>query len=613
MIHRTLVLVSLISSAALGQKTLVDRFPDDWRELKQWTTAAEDPLDYCKELELTGDQFDSLYELHQQNAPGENPLLGLAALRDPLNPQEPVKSREDTEQYREELAMVYDILDDRQDKKFDQIMVQKRMAQNDLGPAIRSLASDVRIENLDEKLAELKKEINAQKKAMGVTDRAKDRDKVLPFQKKKWQLQIAWLNKHLGEAKTKDLVGAPVPVPLVLLHDRRLSRFANQRANPATGEVTVINRDFPNRPVDVPPGWTLADAKRSFDEKISEVEERREEQSKELKTVEDELLLLGRSKDDVKDRLELGTKLLVLRQEQKQFETRQTFELLKLRRIIQELGGDPDAVSDADREAGRLAKQVFFDAKRSLDFRDPRLQSHLALNADQCDKLDAISAQGVPTLFARPPLSTKPVTHDIDANAKYMEAVLAELSADQGSKFQKLAFRRLWFSREPAQAFTLTDAKLTDDHRAAIGDLRDSLIATGKRGRISPLSGRRLAREDRDDRHWVGLDKEFELALASIVGEDAATSLLGEPVLPAPNWKRPVNIPKGMTLEQAKREYENAASRADEFRQNLVPFGPNNRVDMAAIQKRMQEAEKLGYQLKIARRIYEELGGQPND
>ena len=613
MFRRTMLFVLIVSSTSTGQ-TLVERIPDDLKELRQWTWAAH-PLGYFEDLNLSADQYDQLFKLKQKSDPSRL-----------FNSKPPQLHRlQDPEYYREQLVRICEILDDRQEQRLAQIMFQRRMSRNEIGQAIHCFASDIEIENLHGKLAQLTSQIEQQKQTLGINlqefkNRRSDyTQKILKLQQEQWQLQIAWLNKHIGETRTKKLVGDPVPVSMSVQFQGggTTHNYGSQKANPVTGELVETNHRFPKRPVDVPAGWTVADARNALNAKLTEYEEQASKVSQKLKAIHENTQELMQQKKSI------GNNPALRRANGEQFRQAfdlrrdieaeseeagiwQKFELDKLRRIVEELGGDPFA----DREAARIAENAFFDSSRALDCRKSEFQSHLDLNADQCDKLDAIWFDHKPKLFT-PPQSDgngwvgESFANDPNANAAYRQAILEVLNDDQGRKFTQLAFRRLWFSDNPAEAFNLTTRQLTREHRARIDVFAAKLKSANEMNRFLPFGS------PRNSRHWIDLDKEFQSALTTIVGDEAAVSLLGEPMKRDPNWKRPVKIPQGMTLERAKQEYETLAKRLDDLKKQGDKMMNPSRVgfDFLAMHEMGKSFERLAQKTKIARRIYEELGG----
>ena len=128
-------------------------------------------------------------------------------------------------------------------------------------------------------------------------------------------------------------------------------------------------------------------------------------------------------------------------------------------------------------------------------------------------------------------------------------------------------FSRFWFSKRCAQAFELTSVELTEEQQQKVAKLSE-MFEGGPR--TTPKSnteirGKRFLQSLKVPEYYryvnyrhhsklVSRLEEFKRVLEEIVGRETAANLLGEPFVYDRTWKRPVEIPDGMTLAKAKAQ-----------------------------------------------------------
>ena len=388
------------------------------------------------------------------------------------------------------------------------------------------------------------------------------------------------LERELGVKRTDELLGNPFPITyhfvmqgdvekyrrtfrgqspyggqlfspvkkgsIIYGNGQRVKYLEVRGFDPATGKLMTAPKSKP--PVDVPPGLTLDVAKQQL--------AKSEEEYHEL------IFGIGRQLEEVQS---TGRGDLI----KKIGEARKTSKLAylkveKARRVVEELGGDPDERLKAIAAAGQQFSGGFVLCTSS------RFLSHMKPNAKQYTALDDLAEKhrGDVKRFQaywswRSAEETPAATHAEMHN--YYGEVHKILSPKQGTRFKQFLFSRYWFSKRCAQAFELTSVELTEEQQQKVAKLAE-MFEGGPRTApksnteiqgmrfLQALKVPELHRYAVAKRHSLLVERaaKFKQVLEEIVGRETAANLLGEPAVYDRSWKRPVEIPDGMTLAKAK-------------------------------------------------------------
>lgn len=295
---------------------------------------------------------------------------------------------------------------------------------------------------------------------------------------------------------------------------------------------------------------------------------------------------------------------------------RASFEIRKLYRIIEELGGPP--LSTARKNA---RTQTTFRGYWPVDSSSPLFQSHMNATANQCDQLDVLWQTYGKTLYK----GSKQKRDEVQR--LFERELVAILDKSQLRRVKQLRFRQLWFSQNPEEAFYVTKIQLTKEDQTLISGVANKLKSAYEAWRADRDRPYFLSQLDsllRDaPKLWLDMEKEFNDTLVQIVGEERAQVLLGDPMVLDRAWKRPVDA-SHMTIAQAEqqiREIESKLSAIEKLDQQLeasfdVEFEAEetneDRMDQLEEQMSAVSSQRtlLRKKLQLAERVLEELGAK---
>ena len=605
-----------------------ERFREE--DLGRWASISRIATDF-EEFELTADQLDELKlneirlsrKLHRFNG-------------------EPGSASE-------YLDNVYKVLNDEQEARLHQIMFQRWMNRDDLVTALGTFAPG-EISGLEQKAKKLQKKI-AERLEKTIADLPKNqRDQADPlreFLRWRWEQQTQWLKSELGADRIQQLVGKPVELGYQFVTSGDPDEAGIQGPfgdsygggvwygagfggwgsmngvstvtvglDPVTGKAPQRHRrrtrwEAPKRPVDIPVGMTLADAEAKYRTLEEGMRQAYNEGALEIQELRDFRPGPGfnpanrraRFDEARKREEELGQELAVMNLAKE-----------KLALIIKKLGGDPNAKKKAIEAAQRAFRSM------PLICNAQPFVNHIQPTAKQCDQLDAVWDK----------YSGAGYMVDPDKEDAYHADILKVLDAKQRQLFRQQQFRRDWFSRNCERAFSFTNITLTDEQQAEVTKLAKALTATEKALRGNRSAAMRLPRVhipgmigigDRRDQHgevYLLLHEQFAKALEGIVGKDRATKLLGKPMEYDRGWKRPVEVPEGLTRGQANDRYAKLVAEQKLLRKKMEPdldepLGDEPFDFKAPAPEDVLLQKRLQREVQIARRIVEELGGTPDE
>ena len=357
----------------------------------------------------------------------------------------------------------------------------------------------------------------------------------------------------------------------------------------------------PKPPVRVPVGMTLEKAKAQLTKLQEDV----------FTLTEETGALLNAMRQDMRKALRGpngGEAFQMSREQQRLIEADLAYDIAKIRvdinrwrRIIEELGGDPHEQETKIREA-----RLLFFHHHLYRCNDDTFLSNIGATAEQCDALDKI-AEDVGS----------PGPHNSAAFSAYIARVKEVLDERQQALIDQQVFRSYWFSNQAARAFAGKKIQLTNEHLAMIDDVTTRFVAAkeAEQDRLRLTSRMHVGIPTRrPETYYVDFAQEFQATLDEIVGEEAAKQLLGSPFKYNQDWKRPVKIPAGLTLEQAGEQYKKLKAEKDEIDSEVraqmgyggfVGGAPQfNRAEMKAKEKAYRTLDK---RLQKAKRILEEL------
>ena len=629
MVVRVVVVVLMCSSLVFGQR---ERFKEE--DLGRYAMISKIATDF-EEFGLSSDQLDAL-------------KINEARLGDKLysfNGEEtPVA---------EYLDKIYEVLDDKQEARLHEIMFQRWMNRDDLVTAINTFAPG-EVQDLEKKAEPLQKEI---------AERLKDTISKLPeeqrehaeplreFLRWRWGKQTKWLTSELGDERSKELIGKPIALGYQFvtkgdpIADGIRAPFGDSygggrwfgtsfgssgRSNnvytstvgldPSTGKapkMRVRRRDQQlQRPVDVPDGMTLAKAVAKLEAIEQGMRDTYEEAVPGIQELRDFRNPANRANPGNRRAMMVEARKAEASLEEELAVMNVTKE--KLRAMIVKLGGDPDAKS----KEIQAARDVFMPMRLSCNSQP--FVNYVDATAAQCDEFDKIMDKFTD---ANGSISER-------QKEEYYAEVMKVLDKRQQALLRQQLFRSYWFSKDCKKAFSLTEVKLTEEQKVEVAKLARSLTATQRAIQADRMNrsrgfGRVHLRRfdfDRDDRTlndepYLLLKQHFTDALAGIVGAEDAAKLIGKPMEYDRDWKRPVVVPEGLTLETAKQQYQKLATekkQRDEKNRKMMdkmmeaggfgglPFLQPNRND--ALKWR-----QLDRQVRIAKRIVEELDGSTED
>lgn len=592
----------------------------------KWATICKVTTDF-EQFDLTSNQLDRLLE---------NEILHGRKLHH-FNGKGVEEARKHARAY---LSTVYEVLDERQQARLHEVMFQVWMNLDDLVTPLLTFEPN-EVKGLKAKSAKLTQQISARLKETirGLPKEQREHQEPLrEFLVWRWKLQREWLEGELGKERTHELLGEPTSISYQFV-TKGNPKKAGMRpfgdpfgggylfnighviwgssndvltitvsVNPATGEIGQRmnlrgNRD--SRPVDVPEGLTLEQATRRMElikegikitlaeaeDQIAEVDPRRRVAPGEARV----------------DRQAAYAKVREMEEAAEAEVAIMQIGLAKARAVIVKLGGDPDA----KRKSIRAAESLFW--QREIVCNRPPFVSHIDATAEQCDRLDEICDR-----YASVRSGIAPERRD-----EYYAEVNEVLDEKQQELLRQQLFRHYWYSVDCAKAFPAAGLNVTAEQEQKIAALSTMLTETRKalQGiRMSSMQRRSRLRYSRFDLHREGnevylmLKDRFEDTLDELVGTVAAKQLLGDPMQHDRNWKRPVVVPAGMTLEQATAHYDKLFEEQKGLKAKFekmmdeeagIPFG-GNEAGLDKINNRMSELSRL---IELARRHVEELGG----
>jgi len=540
------------------------------------------------------------------------------------------------------LSTVYEVLDDRQQKRLHEIMFQRWMNRDDMAKGLNAFAPN-EVEDLSSKVSQLQAKIEKRREDTILELPVEQREYEKPladFLAWRWERQIEWLEKELGRDRTQELVGEPITLAYnFITAGDPASGGQNQFGepsgggryfgdsgggwgssngvehttvgpfNPATGKVDKPDlkklaearrngRHLPKRPVDVPKDWTLDNAW----ENLRDVEKRSEELTEQYAEQLDPRRRLGgrggfEQRRVLESQLRIDSGLL-------------SMELEKAERIVEELGGDPQA----EMKEIRAAQNLF--SNRGFSCNQPPFVSHVRVSAEQQNALDKIADDFGSNFQEFSP----------EERLDYNNAVLEVMDQKQKRLLKQVLFRKYWFSEDCELAFALTKVKLTDEQKEKVSSLAKQLRETNEEVQLAFRNSMRSRfmgpgipiRSNREKQYkpLIAVAKAFNDTLEEIVGAKNAAALIGKPMERDSEWKRPVLVPAGLSIEDAKKQHEELEAKAkissDELGglfpallQRAAAGGPDN--VKAVMQESHESHERLQRQTEIAKRVYEEL------
>lgn len=604
-------------------------------DLPKWAMMAHDATDY-KELGLSADQLDRLLKNEMVNS--ANRML----------------ARRDDEAPKRLLKEVYAVLDETQEQRLHQIMFQRWMNRDRITKGLQAFASPVS-EDIEEKNKRLVAEV-AEREKQTIASLPEDNDertkKLNEFLAWRWKKQTDWLKAELGAEKVSQLIGEPVPLGYTFITrgDPKTAGMKNVFGEPYGGglyygrghsgagrsnELHHISVSFDpstggnaphhrmrgrrgtvsDRPVDIPEGLTLPEAVQRMVELEAQFKETADNYAEQISELRYTRPGPGVPIAAMKEAREAAQQLEgELRVKHDLF----NIEREKARIIVTKLGGDPDAKQKRFRAATALFRQ------RGIRCNEQPFISHINATAKQCEALDKIWDQ-FSTRRQAPQLGS-------DQESKYHAAIAEVLDKRQKKLLNQQLFRRLWYSKDSKQAIELAKITLNEEQAARVAVLpklirETNRIVASKRSRGMGFRYRPhfIHLLDRDDEPFLILEEEFTEALADIVGKQAAMDLLGVAMSYDRDWKRPVVIPDGLTLEKAKSKYKQLVAeskRINDKREKLfeklmdldekseLGFDPLFSAAEPSPKEQRRDALRHREQAKY-RRYVEELGGTP--
>lgn len=433
-------LVVLIVTSVHGQATKFTSVDSDL-ERSQWWVLSQRVFEH-PELALSPSQADALFLLfHRAILPVEFDLA----------PSQSDWRAQYQQQYRSYFEDLYKILDKRQQHRFEQLALQTWMASSvgddNLEPALRVFVGNV--ERIDNKLKPLYRTL----KRFRVPREEITVERLQSVATLRWKSQRAWFVDTFGEYETEKLLGrcASTRESGAFLNSY-LSRYGR---NPETGERECFAVKWP---VKVPQDWTLSQAEDNLQKRHADLDslilrsdsilrnrrQRADQRTKVTGRARRVRKLPKPSAQDTAELLELNKEWLatlpVL-----------TLEVMKARRYVEELGGDPDLESDAIREA--FNEFTWHNAPRKLG-------RHLAATPEQTKQiLDIRAKSGGNREWTRQQLRPR-LDGGYAAQQDWVREVNHILDSEQKLKFKRLVFRSLWFSTNCDIAFARAKARI---------------------------------------------------------------------------------------------------------------------------------------------------------
>lgn len=627
---RPVLLVLVLSSIGFGQdaQAPIERFEE--ADLPKWATISRVATDF-EEFKLSSDQYDALKA-------NESEHFGRYSHRQKAA-------------YKDYLDEVYDVLNEKQIVRLHQIMFQRWMNVDDIRTGVLAFAPK-EIDGLDAKATKLEEEIKQRldDTIADLPDELKSTQKPLvEFLAWRWKKQTEWLRSELGPVRVKELIGKPVPLSyqFVISGSAEASGARTEFNEPIGGgmyfarpsfglgmgsmsmngvKLTTIGfdpatggmpkprfaggrRNAPKRPVDIPKGWTLVEAKKNITDLETELETTTDDYAKQLETLRGFGLPRGARKaareqaEAVEEAMgkELG---------------RLSNDLEKANAIYEKLGGDLQAEAKEIRDARAL-----FTFNSNIQCNRRPFISHINATAEQCNQLDELADKYGKQLYQM----------DSKQKSAYHLEIMAILDAKQQRTFKQLLFRQRWFSPECEQAFSLTKIKLDASKKAITSALSKQLQETNdtiRDNQRAKMMSRRFTmgmahrmNRDKEFRPYVELRDLFTKQLDEIVGKENAASLLGAPMEHNPKWKRPVIVPAGLSLADAKEQHAEVAAEVEELRakhermmeeafsSDFLGRGGGLPDLLEPGEEEQRRVVKLQRDLSILKRIVEELGG----
>ena len=599
-------------------------------------------------FDWTPEQYDTL----ARTTVDYRQLTGPASFR--------ARRRRPTEEERRQLLdTIYKVANEEQIKRLHQTFFQRLMNYGQMEIPLQAFAPDA-IQERDKKLQRLNAEIA--EKLKEVTNNLPEvnpnmglgrdghyqvaHDKLVEFLDWRWKKQIGWLREELGEEMTDELIGEPILLSYSFLiegdsnnpygwdafggppwggslyssHSSGMSSTGGNGSrhvtlqvgnfDPKIGKVRDSRVDKGNRygqvngpkpPVRVPDGMTLEKAKAQLAKLREKVFTMAEETGASINVMRQNM----RNAPPGPNR---GLTFRMSMEQQKQLEAdlerdqaKIQVDLTRWSRIIEELGGDPNEQQNKIRQA----RSLFFHY-HLYRCNDNTFLSNIGATAKQCDALDKVAA-GIGS----------PDPQNEDALSEYITRVEEVLDKRQQAMFNQQIFRSYWFSEQASRAFKRTKIKLTAEQLAVIEDVADRFAeakqAYRNRQRLSLGMGGGF-RGSRPETYYVEFAREFRGTLDDLVGREVAKRLLGQHFEYDQDWKRPVEIPAGVTLEQAEEEFKNLKAEKDDIdakiRSQIVlghAFGREPHSNIAEMKRKKKEYNALGKRLEKAQRIVEEL------
>ena len=569
------------------------------------------------------------------------------------------RGRASEEERRQLLDTIYEIANEKQIKRLHQIFFQRLMNYGQMEIPLQAFAPD-QINERDEKLEKLNAEIA--EKLRQVTNDLPEvnvnmglgsgsnyqaaQDKLAEFLDWRWTKQIAWLHEELGKEKTNELIGEPILLGYSFLiegdpnnptgsdafggppwggslyssHTTGMSSIGGNGVrhvtlrvgdfDPKIGKVQERKFDRTNRyglvngpkpPVRVPKGMTLEKAKAE----LAKLQER-------VFTITEEagasIHVMRQNVRNAPPGANRGQTLRMFREQERQLEADLARDVAEIQvdltrwsRIIEELGGDPNEQQTKIREA----RSLFFHYQL-YRCNDVTFLSNMGATAKQCDALDQVAAD-----------VGRPAPQNEEAFDEYIARVQEVLDKRQQTIFNQQIFRSFWFSDQAAKAFDRTKFKPTAEHVAAIEDVVDRFVGASRAYRDRQQLSMRLRggfQGRRPETYYVEFAKEFRDTLDDVVGEAKAKQLLGKRFEYDQNWKRPVEIPAGMTLAVAEAEYNKLKAEKDAIDTKVrsqVGYGgffvEGGELNITEMKSKEKEYSALSTRVEKAKRILEEL------
>lgn len=557
----------------------LERF--DEKDIPKWALMAHDASNH-NEFDLTAAQLDRLLKNEIVNS-------DIRMRFGPLPKDAPAVF----------LKEVYEVLGDEQEKRLHQIMFQRWMNRDDMKRGIQAFIPG-QAKRLATKVDQLETEIESEMKRViaALPELREDQTaKLIEFLAWRWEKQTQLLSAELGIEQAEQLIGDAVPqgYTFIVGGDAESSGITDVFGEPygggayygsghesrgRSGDIENVSVSFDpvtgkrnqstmfgsrrkvdDRPVDIPDGWTLADAfdqMQQIESEIAETIDSYAEEIEELQGFRRRFQPGVNRRQAMKDARALEDKLRVEH-------ALRDIELRKVRVIVTRLGGDPDA----EQKKVRAASAAFHGFRIACNGQP--FISHIDATAEQCDALDKVWDR-----FGGNSAYDSSQT-DSASEEEYYQAVAGVLNENQRKLLNQQRFRQLWYSKNAQAAIDLAGLKLNAEQKQKVALLpklireAERLIRTNQSTRhrrrffsVPEIRGRNES--DEMNKPYVVLEEEFTGTLTELFGRKEAADLLGLPMAYDPDWKRPYVVPDGLTLEKAKAEYDRLTAESRRIR-----------------------------------------------